>query len=156
MEKVGALFSKSKEKFDDKNLSWGFNQLDEKGAFIVQTHISYPEWGENYGRGLAQSEDRIGFDMLLRGAGATIESSKKEIFKTIEEAIDKARLKDPIVIHSLLSQLEFIGLEQTDIFFAKYRRDCPQTPYNELTAFSGALRLNDRIVPVFFFICPRK
>ena len=58
--------------------SWGFNQLDDKGAFIVQSQVSYGDWGEAYGRGLAQAEDEIAFGTMLEGAAVHEEVGRAE------------------------------------------------------------------------------
>jgi hypothetical protein len=48
----------------ERRLPWGFNQIDEKGPYIAQSRVSYPEWGEGYGRSLAHAENQFGFSTL--------------------------------------------------------------------------------------------
>lgn len=38
-------------------LAYGINELTDKGAFVNQTRIGYPDWGSSYGRGLAKGEE---------------------------------------------------------------------------------------------------
>lgn len=126
--------------------SWGFNQLDDKGAFVTNYRVAYPNWGEAYGRGLAQTEDSVGFKKLLGEAATKLRCERDSFFSAVERAISDNGLRDPIVIHSLLSQLELS--RQGDVFIARYRSDCPITPYNDSAGFSGVLKFKGCIVPV--------
>jgi hypothetical protein len=38
-------------------LAIGINELTDKGAYVNQTRIGYPDWGSSYGRGLANGEE---------------------------------------------------------------------------------------------------
>jgi hypothetical protein len=43
----------------DGLLAWGVHKLDDKGAYVKQNRIGYPDWGGAYGRNLGQSEDKL-------------------------------------------------------------------------------------------------
>ena len=38
-------------------LAFGIDELTDKGAYVNQTRIGYPDWGGSYGRGLANGEE---------------------------------------------------------------------------------------------------
>jgi hypothetical protein len=154
MLKLGALTTELSDKPRTKIPSWGFNQLDDKGAFVSNYRVSYPGWGENYGQGLAQAEDKFSFEAFIKGAATKLTTDKEALFRTIEKAIKDAKLEAPIVVHSLLTQLEFVYLKQNDIFIARYRQDCPKTSVSDVSGFSGVLRLSEHTVPVISLFIP--
>jgi hypothetical protein len=43
----------------DGLLAFGLHKLDDKGAYVNQNRIGYPDWGGAYGRSLGQSEDKF-------------------------------------------------------------------------------------------------
>jgi hypothetical protein len=127
----------------------GFNQLDDKGAFIDQSRVCYGDWGEAYGRGLAQAEDEIAFKTMIEGVGTREEIQLCDLIATIDGYIAARRLADPIVIQSLSATFEMEGINQNNVFIPNYRVDCPQTSLNEINGFMGVFKRQDKIVPVF-------
>jgi len=149
MLSVGAYVDQTHEVPPPDVRAWGFNQLEDKRAFTAQTRITYPSWGEGYGQSMARSENTFGLEPLVAGAARQVSCSVEDIFPVIEAELGKSQLSDPIVIHTLLSHLELVGIDQNDIFIPKYRRDCPNTPYSDLDGFSGVLIFKGRTIPVF-------
>jgi len=47
-----------------KKKYWGFNEIQDKEPFLESWHIDYGNFGEHYGRGLAESEDQIIFSEI--------------------------------------------------------------------------------------------
>jgi len=68
MKKLGTYVEVSEVDINHEHKSFGYNQLDDKGAFLDNWNVSYPSWGDQYGSGLAQSEDRLAFVELIERA----------------------------------------------------------------------------------------
>jgi hypothetical protein len=149
MRKLGNFRDLSQEPAKLGALSWGFNQLDDKGAFIVQSRVSYPPWGESYGRGLGQAEDEIAFKTLTTNASTHDHARKADFIAKVEGHFHKMNLKSPILVQTLSPVLEYEGLSRSELFVPKYRKDCPGTPFNDLNGFQGILRLQGQSIPVF-------
>jgi hypothetical protein len=128
--------------------SLGFNQLDDKGPFIANPKVGYVGWGQTYGRGLGQAEDREGFDFLLREAGTKINISRKRLYVAIQEALERHPIKHPLVLHSMLSSFDTGEKSESNIFIPKYQQNCPKTEISDLAGFSGVLKLGDKTIPV--------
>lgn len=146
--RLGIYSDKSGEPPDKRIPSWGYNQLDEKGAFIDNWHVSFAGWGESYGRGMAQTEDQRFFSALAEGCG------KKGIIKgsivtELEVYLRIHHFENPIIIHTLGHTLEFSQIERSKAFTAEYNPSCPATILRGLDGYSGVLRLNGATVPVF-------
>jgi hypothetical protein len=136
--------------------SWGFNQLDDKGAFIDQSRVSYGDWGEAYGRGLAQAEDDIGFAAMVENAGIREQIRLRDLMATIDRHVSEQKVSDPIVIQTLNAAFEMEWLNQSSFFIPNYRRDCPQTSLNDLRGFMGVLKFQNQFVPVFDLFVQRQ
>ncbi|MDR3528104.1 MAG: hypothetical protein P4L57_12580 [Rhizomicrobium sp.] len=128
--------------------SWGYNQLDDKGAFIDDWHVSFSGWGEAYGRGMAQTEQQRFLGDIVKGAGlnATV---KGGIVSTIEKHFKASHFEKPIILHSLTHTFEFSEIGQNKLFVPKYSAECPRTILTGLDGYSGVLRLGGADVPVF-------
>jgi hypothetical protein len=156
MHKLGILKDYTHEVSDREILSWGFNQLDDKGAFIVQSRVSYGNWGESYGRGLAQTEDEIAFETMTESAAVHDQVRKTDIITILERHLARTELKNPIVVQSLTAVLEFESLDRSSLYIPKYRKECPSTPFNDLEGFMGILKLHGHVVPVFDLFVQRE
>ena len=128
--------------------SWGFNQLDDKAAFIKDWHVHYGAWGENYGRGLAASEDETVFADMLRGVAAQKAISQSGIVREILSAINGARFQNPIIVHTLSPVVANRHLSASDLFIPKYDVRVGQTAIKDLDVFAGTLNADGRLVPV--------
>lgn len=129
--------------------SWGYNQLDDKGAFIKDWHVSYPGWGEAYGRGLGLTEDQRVFEAMLAGSVATPSVTKLELIPTIENSIREFKIGSPVILQSLDYVLEFQQIRNRESFIPKYRSECPTTHLTGLDGFMGVLRFDGKDIPVF-------
>jgi hypothetical protein len=129
--------------------SWGFNQLDDKAAFIKDWPVGYAGWGAAYGRNLAQSEDHVSFEQLVAGIDQKKGVSQENLITEIELAVREGRFKDPIIIQSLIHNIEYEEIRRNDLFIPKYRDDCPKTPISDLDGFLGALKCGTEKIPVF-------
>lgn len=141
------------EKFDeDPGItvpSYGYNQIDDKAAFVKDWHVHYGGWGEQYGSGMANSEDQIFFETIVNNLTQKIEIGGDTLIAVINETIDKYGFTDPVVIQSLDYMLEYNSIKGSEHFIDSWRNDCPKTKISQLKGFLGVLKYGSRIVPVF-------
>ena len=128
--------------------SLSINQIDHKGAFIAQQQIDYAGWGRGYGQGMASGEDEAVFAAMVEGAitGTLVDAGA--VAQAIENAIDRASLKDPIVFQSLIFDARYAEIEKNDAFTSKFAPNA-LTQWHDLDGFMGHLTLGGRQVPVF-------
>jgi hypothetical protein len=127
------------EKFDE-NLgttlpSYGYNQIDEKAAFIKDWHVHYAGWGEQYGSGMANSEDQIFFETIVNTLTKKITVSSDSLIAIIAENIKKYNFRDPVIIQSLEYMLEYNIIKGSEYFVDKWKVDCPKTKISHLAGF---------------------
>ena len=96
----------------------GYNQLDNKGAFIAQENTSYLDWDRAYGEGLAQSEDEAAFQTIIGGAGQTEDVVPGRLIEAVSAATDG--LDEPIMLQSLEFEAEYAELHQSPAFMARH------------------------------------
>lgn len=141
------------EKFDEDPgttvPSYGYNQIDEKAAFVKDWYVHYGGWGEQYGSGMANSEDQIFFEEVVKNLNNKITVNSDLLIDTIRKSIDKYKFKDPVIIQSLEYMLEYNSIKGSEYFIDKWREDCPKTKINHLDGFLGVLKYGSRIIPVF-------
>jgi hypothetical protein len=101
MKRLGAFQDSTDQKPDPAIRSWGYNQIDDRGAFIADWYVSYSRWGEAYGDGLARSEDQIAFAAFVDGAERGPDVSLIDLLPVIEDQVAAAKLSQPLVFHSL-------------------------------------------------------
>lgn len=128
--------------------SWGYNQIDEKAAFIKNWHVHYSGWGENYGRGMANSEDQLIFERMLSGAGEQKNVAKQDVISEVEKILNENNLKDPVVLQTLDHMYEYDQLQKSDLFVSRYTRDCPKTRLDSSHGYKGILKIGGQNVPV--------
>lgn len=60
----------------------GFNRLEDRALFFEDWHVGYSNWGEDYGQGMAEGEDR----RILESIVSNLENTKNEnISEVLEE-----------------------------------------------------------------------
>lgn len=128
--------------------SWGYNQLDDKAAFIDDWHVSYPGWGENYGRGLAQTEDHAAYAEMVRAAPQRADVQRIDAIAALGRELESCGFVLPIVLQSFTSLLEYEEILDKDRFVPRYRDDCPTTPVSEVDGFMGVLKSGRTAVPI--------
>ncbi len=142
-----AYIDKTDENLGKKLSSLGYNQVDEKAAFIKDWYVHYGGWGEQYGSGMANSEDQIFFEEIVNKLNKKITVAGDLLITTICENIDK--FKDPIIIQSLEYMLEYNSLKGSEYFIDKWKNNCPKTKISHLSGFLGVLKYQSKNVPVF-------
>ena len=128
--------------------SWGYNQIDEKAAFIKDWYVHYSGWGENYGRGMASSEDQLIFEKMVAGAGNKKEVTKQDVISEIEKVLSKNRFENPIILQTLDHLYEYEHVRNSEAFISRYNRDCSKTKLDDTYGYMGILKLAGRQVPI--------
>ena len=126
----------------------GLNQIDDKNAFIAQEHTSYAGWGRAYGESLAHGEDEECFSIMLRRAKKREAIASSAVVATIGRLMDEAKLKDPIVLHTLQFDARYYEIERHQTFMPKYHSDL-RSPWRDFNGFMGLLSVGSRQVPIF-------
>ncbi|MEK9207211.1 MAG: hypothetical protein AAB922_01935 [Patescibacteria group bacterium] len=129
--------------------SWGYNQIDEKAAFIKDWHVHYSGWGENYGQGMASSEDQLIFEQMIKGVTKQKSATKQELISEIEKTLAENNLKDPIILQTLDHLYEYENVRKSEAFISRYHKDCPKTKLDHLPhQYMGVFKLAGQSVPV--------
>ncbi len=130
-QKNGLVVMTKKEQEDIIFL--GFNQVYDKEAFIENWHIQYTKLGEQYGTGLATSENTALIRFLEKNARVD-ERSVKKFFEDETE-------QDFIIFSQYLGTFE---LRYSDNFMPHYRiENQPDIP-----GFAGYFIANNRKIPI--------
>ncbi|NLJ49782.1 MAG: MFS transporter [Candidatus Atribacteria bacterium] len=129
--------------------SWGYNQIDEKAAFIKDWHVHYSGWGENYGSGLAKSEDNLIFERMLSGIKDKQNVKKEDIISKIEEVLKEKSFEDPVILQTLDHLYEYEQIRRSEAFISRYSQDCQKTKLDNMKhGYMGVMRLADYKIPV--------
>ena len=126
----------------------GYNQIDEKAAFIKDWHVHYSGWGENYGQGMASSEDHLVFEQMVAGAENKKDVTKQDVISEIEKVLNENRFKDAVVLQTLDHMYEYDYLQKSDLFVSRYTRDCPKTKLDSSHGYKGVLKIGGQNIPV--------
>lgn len=149
LNKFGAYKDFTSETPGKKIPSWGYNQIDEKAAFIKDWHVHYSGWGENYGRGMASSEDQLIFEKMVSEIKNKKDTVKQDIISEIEKILKEGKFEDPIVLQTLDHHYEYEHVRNSEAFTSRYNRDCPKTKLDDVPhGYMGILKLNGYKVPV--------
>ena len=123
----------------DGLLAWGFNQLDEKGPYIAQSRVSYPAWGDGYGRSLAHAEDQIGFSTLSEHIAERSSILAAQLITEINGTLSAKSWTNPVLLQTLMNFALFEGFRNDVNFISSYRIDCPATRFNGAPGFCRAV-----------------
>ena len=136
--------------------SWGYNQIDAKAAFIKKWHVHYSEWGEQYGQGMASSEDQIAFEVMIDGVGSKKEVNKQNVIQEVEDVVLSGKLKNPIIFQTLDHLFEYEQIKKSELFISNYHQDCPKTEFDGFSGYMGVLKLKGSNVPVIDLFIHKK
>ncbi|MFA5747078.1 MAG: hypothetical protein WC926_03305, partial [Candidatus Paceibacterota bacterium] len=128
--------------------SWGYNQISEKAAFIKDWHVSYVGWGDNFGEGMARSEDQLIFEAMINGAGDEKNVQKQDIISEIEKELKNNKFTNPVLLQTFSRFYEYDYVKKADQFLPRYDRDCPKTKFDNILGYLGILKIDDLQVPV--------
>lgn len=127
----------------------GFNQLDEKGAFIANWHVHFSKWGETYGRGLAQAENTRTFETLVAKAHERKAISRRNLIKEILTSIKSSGWADPVILHLHSQTLNLSHWNAQKEFTSKYHKTRENSISENIDSFIGVLNIEDLSIPVF-------
>lgn len=145
-EKLGQYVDKTKQEYVGEQKAMGYNRLDEKGAFIEGWYVHYSRWGEQYGSGIAASENGHLFEQLCEPL--TPKQTKKEnIINEIDMAIQGLSNNKfmPTVIVTSLDFDDFRMLSTDNRFIPHWHKDCPK---QTIPNYHGILKIKDMGIPV--------
>jgi hypothetical protein len=134
---LNAYEDKTKEHTNEKR-RFTINIVDDKAAFFEEWHVHYVNWGENYGRDFASSEDTDLFNKIA-----------KDCIDTIEEGFETTlvKIKNPDDIIILSTKMAFWRFfEDSKNFRPKWYRDIKQL---DVKGFDGWYDLNGKLIPIF-------
>lgn len=127
----------------------GYNQLDEKGAFVADWHVHFSGWGESYGRGLAQAEDNIAFETMIEGAETSLTVAENDLVPEITKQLKARRWSKPVMLQTLRGTLEYSQIRNRENFIPRYSRELPEIPERDIEGFIGVMKVDTENVPVF-------
>ncbi len=116
MEKLSRVNDKSQEPAPPGLHSWGYNQLDDKGAFIAKWYVSYGAWGDAYGQGLAQAEDNRALEILLKSAKISLVVRESDIIPEITKQFEARTWQNPVILQTLQTTLEYAQFRNNEHF----------------------------------------
>lgn len=151
--RLGSYNDKTSEEIGTTVPSMGYNQIDQKAAFIEDWYVHYGGWGEQYGRGMADSEDKIVLEKMINDVGTKKNINKDIILTEISGYIESSNLENPVIFHTL-EHLTNYEIKKNSIFFDRYRRDCPTTPLSDLHSYEGVIKINNKNIPVINVFVP--
>lgn len=148
IKKRGVYNDLTPEPASGRGTSWGYNQVDRKEAFIKDWHVHYVGWGENYGSGMAHSEDEILFEKIVNGTKNQQTTTKDNVLTDIEKIVNSTKLENPIIIQTLDRMYEYTHVRRSELFVDQYRRDCPKTGLEGNPGYMGVLKFERTVVPI--------
>jgi hypothetical protein len=145
----GVYVDKTNEAPGSSIPSYGYNQIDEKAAFLKDWYVHYGGWGEQYGTGMANSEDQIFFKQIVENLTEKKEIDSNRLITVISESVNKYGFTDPVIIQSLEYMIEYNSIKGSEHFIDKWRYDCPKNKISNLQGFIGVLKYDSMVIPVF-------
>ena len=127
---------------------WGFNEIQDKEPFLKSWHIDYGNFGEHYGRGLAETEDQIIFNKIkseskYSGTNALLPEAIISGIKELENKNFK-----PTVIFTTFYFDEWRGSAPDNQFFIPSWK-VTSSPFYNWTNFIGLYKYGRRKIPIF-------
>lgn len=144
-------FIRRKRKVRTGVLLWGFNQINDKAAFIDKWHVGYPDFGKHYGEELASAEDsrlyaemRSAFNVIEMGSGE-LSSKLPNICNNLRDN----RLDDTGIV--MFTQMYSRELDDVIGDNLEFRRSymVEKNRYSDIPGYVGAFKLDSRVIPVF-------
>ncbi len=129
--------------------AFGYNQIDEKAAFIKDWYVHYGGWGENYGRGMGQSENQIIWREMLTGAEGHGTAAKNEIVSKLEELLPKLGTEDAVIIESLGQSFEYEAIRNSESFSPRWAMNRAKLKFDDNPWCTGYLEIKGYHIPIF-------
>jgi hypothetical protein len=131
---------------DDKHKFGFFNLLDDKAAFFEEWYVYYLNWGKNYGRSLASSENSFLLDKIMRECTEIEESA-------FEDKLLGFKNLDNIIIITTDMPQSWQFFENTKNFIPKWYKnsqDYKDLPTIDLASWEGWYKLEEKLIPIFW------
>lgn len=125
---------------DDDERRFGINTVADKGAFVDESPVIYYEWGRDYGRNFAHSEDAFLIEHLSSECvdlGVT-----EELFSDI--LMRAGSLDDLLIVGTNVGFWDYF--QGDDRFHARWELD---RDFLELQNLDGGLEINGVQIPIF-------
>ena len=127
-----------KEKYNGKLERFGLNNVDDKAVFFDEWYTQYLDWGIEYGRNIASSED---LDIIEKIANNCKETKEKDIDKILNKFNN---LSNIIIFVINLDLFDFFKDLRNFIF--KWSKNSPQF---DIKGFAGWYIFKEKYIPVF-------
>ncbi len=148
IKKYGVYSDLTKEPCANRGKMWGYNQVDRKEAYIKDWYVHYSGWGENYGSGMAHSEDEIIFGEICNSIDQVKDIHQDAVLIEIETVIATQMFVNPLIIQTLDRMYEYTNVRRSELFVDQYHRDCPKTGLEGTPGYMGVLKMAGRNIPV--------
>lgn len=142
-----AFVDKTREPPTREGRALGYNQIDDKGPYIAQQHISYVDWGRAFGDGLGRSESEQGFRLLVESAQVVTDVTARRLLGTICEAARAFR--DPLVLQSLRFEVEDTAIYQSPLFVPRLDQRARESGFVDIEGFMGLIACDGLLIPLF-------
>lgn len=129
---------KSDEKYDGDLDRFGINRVDDKAAFFDEWHVHYLNWGTDYGKSLALSENSF----LIKKIAERCREIKNRDFEEILEQFDDPKK----IIAIAINVASYIYFKNSKNFKSKWYRDTSQIKIN---GFEGWYSFKGSDIPIF-------
>lgn len=142
----GNFEDKSNEnKINKDHKLWGYNQIDFKEAFIKNPKTHYVGHSEQYGRGLADSENNQVFSKIVNYLSSKKDISADKINKEIFEFVKEKNHAEFVIINTLDYLIKWNFIKQGKYFDSKTQGK----EYENYSGFDGYYVNNNIKMPIF-------
>ncbi|MCL4384573.1 hypothetical protein M1116_03905 [Patescibacteria group bacterium] len=127
---------------------WGFNEIQDKEPFLTFGDVDYGDWGEHYGRGLAESEDSIIFKKIR--SGSTRGNKSNSITEAVNQAINTLNSNGykPKIMFTTFHLGEWRRATFNETEFVPVWK-VTNNEYSKIPNFMGIYKLRRRQIPIF-------
>lgn len=147
--KLAGSYKELKRKVKSKVTFWGFNQINDKAAFIKDWHVQYSDWGKHYGEELGSEEDR----KLYREISAelpVVNSNLTSLGQALSHAVRRVKGERNRYLIALTTMFigDFPEAKNDDVrFIPRYAADNKR--YGKIPGFVGQFKVKGKDIPVF-------
>lgn len=151
---IRAFFRLCKSYFEYKRQTkkdikqWGFNQLDDKAAFIKDWYVNYSDWGKHYGEELASAENLRLFKEMSKDL-PVFNPKAGDLNGKITEAVEHLKKKKfrPSLLITTAYPSEFYRAESKDGKFIPHYQ-VGNSKFKGMGGFIGVFKYKNREIPV--------
>ena len=146
----GMLVDRSKsDEIPSKLKMYGYNQIEDKGVFIEDWHVSYASSGEQFGEGLALSEDKFVFKSIVQELERKRTVGYEGILNKITSELEDRNYKNPILLLNIQHTRWHEMANNSDALFEKWKPNYQKTIYDDFNGYQGYLLTKKNHIPIF-------